>query len=655
MIPELGHLALWLALGLALGLTLVPTIGVWRRDPVLQDAAGFLAAGLFVFLLLAYCCLSWAFLADDFSVQYVALHSNTELPVYYRLSAVWGAHEGSLLLWNLIMAGWTLAAALGARTLPADVRARLLAVMGLLSAGFLLFLLLTSNPFERLLPLAPREGGDLNPQLQDIGLILHPPMLYLGYVGFSVTFAFAIAALWRGQLTAAEVRWLRPWASVSWSLLGLGIVLGSWWAYHELGWGGWWFWDAVENVSFIPWLAATALLHCLAVSEKRGLFKSWTLLLALATFSLSLLGAFIVRSGVLISVHSFAQDPERGIFILGFLVVVIGGALTLYAVRGPKLVTLGNYGWLSRETLLSVNNLLLTVSLGTVLLGTLFPLAYEVFSGGDRISVGKQWFNAVFVPLVVLLAACMALAPLVRWKNTSWRTLIPHLRWSVPAAAGAGLVLPFLFTGSNSPGPALGTALGVWIILTLLQDLARRRPGKGRLGAPNASIAAMWMGHLGFAICLLGICLTSYYSKSKELPMAPGDAVTIGTYTYTFEGTRQAQGPNYSTRIGRFRVTDGSDTVILEPEKRHYQVRAMTTTEAAVDPGLFRDLYIALGEPLAADGAWAVRIYYKAFVRWIWFGGLLMGLSGLMILLDKRYHRRRAPASAAITPGLTQS
>ncbi len=646
MIPELGQLSLALAFCLCGFVAFFGLAGAaWRRQRWL-DALGSMVTGQFVFILLAYAALSQAFLADDFSVAYVANNSNSLLPWYYKMSAVWGAHEGSFLLWTLIMAGWTLAVALRGEHLPAAFAGRVLGVMGLLNMGFLAFLLWTSNPFERLVPMTPGEGADLNPLLQDFGLIVHPPMLYMGYVGFSVAFAFAIAALLTGRLDTAWARWSRPWSNVAWAFLTLGIALGSWWAYYELGWGGWWFWDPVENASFMPWLAGTALVHSLAVTEKRGTFKSWTLLLAITTFSLSLLGAFIVRSGVLTSVHAFAVDPTRGLFILGFLVLTVGGSLALYAARATVIRSPARYTLWSRETALLVNNILLVISMALVLLGTLYPLAYEAFTGGDKISVGVPYFNAGFVPLMLALALALGIAPVLQWKRTSPTRLWRDLRWPLAISVAAGLVLPLLISGALAWQVVAALTFGVWVLVSHLWDLLfRARRGLGRV---TLGYWGMLAAHLGFAVALFGISLTSVLSVEKDQRMSPGDRDTLGEMGVLFEGVGNRSGPNFVAQRGTFRIEDGNEVVFLYPEKRRYLARESVMTEAAIDAGLFRDIYISLGEPLE-NGAWAVRLQLKPFVRWIWLGGLLMAFGGVLAVSDARYRRLRRSVPVGTT------
>jgi cytochrome c-type biogenesis protein CcmF len=520
---------------------------------------------------------------------------------------------------------------------------RVLGVMGLLNVGFLAFLLFTSNPFERLIPLTPGEGADLNPLLQDFGLIVHPPMLYMGYVGFSVAFAFALAALLSGRLDAAWARWSRPWSNIAWAFLTLGITLGSWWAYYELGWGGWWFWDPVENASFMPWLAGTALIHSLAVSEKRGTFKSWTLLLAITTFSLSLLGAFIVRSGVLTSVHAFAVDPTRGLFILVFLAVVVGGSLTLYGLRTSTIRSAASYTPASREAFLLVNNILLIISMALVLLGTLYPLAYEVVTGGGKISVGVPYFNAGFVPLMLVLALVLGVAPVLNWKRTPTKKIIGDLRWIALGSVVLGLALPLVLTGAMQWQVAVTLVVAFWILASHAADFYRR----ARKRSLPLAYVGMVVAHCGFALTLLGVALTSELSEARDLKMSSGDEVTVADVGFRFVGVNRAQGPNYISDQGEFVVTENGQPFVMRPEKRTYLARRNVMTEAAIDPGLGRDLYVSLGEPLDG-GAWAVRIQVKPFVRWIWLGGLVMALGGGLAVLDPRYRRlKRRVASPA--------
>ncbi|MDT8387339.1 MAG: heme lyase CcmF/NrfE family subunit [Thiogranum sp.] len=653
MTPELGQFALVLALCLALVQAVFPLIGSINRTPSWMALAQPLAWGQFVFLSISFAALTYAFLVDDFSVLYVAQHGNTQLPIVYKISAVWGAHEGSLLLWVLILSGWMVAVASLARNLPADMLARVLAVMGMISIGFLSFLLFTSNPFERLFPI-PMEGGELNPLLQDFGLAIHPPMLYMGYVGLSVAFSFAIAALIGGKMDTAWARWSRPWTLVAWVFLTIGITLGSWWAYYELGWGGWWFWDPVENASFMPWLVATALVHSLAVTEKRGAFKRWTVLLALIGFSLSLLGTFLVRSGVLTSVHAFATDPARGLFILLFLCLVIGGSLALYAWRAPSITSGGGFNMLSRETFLLGNNLLLIITTAFVLLGTLAPLLYDAMGWG-KISVGFPWFTTMFVMFMPLMVVIMGAGPLTRWKNQDPKALLRSLWLPFAISVAAGLIVAMPFgTGSWSAGLAVG--LSTWLLATLLYGLRKRfqnRSGisliKDIAGRNSRSWYAMWIAHIGIAVFIIGVTFVTQFDVEKDIRMSPGQTYEMDGYTFRFDGVQAQTGPNYRTQYGTVRVfQDDSEVAVLHPEKRTYTVQTNPMTEAGIDGGFLRDIYVSLGEPLGG-GDWALRLYYKPFVRWIWLGGLLISLGGLLAASDPRYRskvlaRLRKPA-----------
>lgn len=638
MIPELGHLAMILALCLAVVQATLPLIGAWRGDRQWMGLAQPAAWGQFAFLGFSFACLTYAFMVDDFSVAYVAHNSNSALPWYYKFSAVWGAHEGSLLLWAFILAGWTFAVAIFSRQLPEDMLARVLGVMGLISIGFLLFLIVTSNPFERLLPQVPMDGRDLNPLLQDFGLIVHPPMLYMGYVGFSVAFAFAIAALLGGRLDAAWARWSRPWTLVAWAFLGLGIALGSWWAYYELGWGGWWFWDPVENASFMPWLVGTALIHSLAVTEKRGVFKSWTVLLAIAAFSLSLLGTFLVRSGVLTSVHAFATDPERGVFILVFLLMVVGGSLTLFAMRAPVVKSQVGFGLWSRETLLLVNNLLLVVATAMILLGTLYPLLLDALSGA-KLSVGPPYFNAMFVPVIGALMLTLGVGILVRWKDTPLKWLLGMLTPVLITSVVLGGLGSLLFGDFNWAVLAV-SLLAAWVVIAGIRDLLDKTRHKGLFKGMRSLAPSYWgmhLAHLGLAVCAIGVVLTSHQSAERDLRLAPGESLSLGGYEFVFEGAVHHEGPNFTSDKATIRVLDGDKQIAtLHPEKRLYTVQQMPMTEAGIDAGFTRDLYVALGEPLG-DGAWAVRVHIKPFVRWIWLGALMMGLGGVLAASDRRY------------------
>ncbi|MCO6411268.1 MAG: heme lyase CcmF/NrfE family subunit [Thiogranum sp.] len=645
MTPELGHFALILSLCLAFLQAVFPLIGSINRTPAWVAMARPLAWGQFVFLSLSFAALIYAFLIDDFSVLYVAQHGNTQLPTIFKISAVWGAHEGSLLLWAWILAAWMVAVASFARNLPAEMLARVLSIMGMISIGFLCFLLFTSNPFERLFP-APLEGGELNPLLQDFGLAVHPPMLYMGYVGLSVAFSFAIAALIGGKMDAAWARWSRPWTLIAWVFLTLGITLGSWWAYYELGWGGWWFWDPVENASFMPWLVGTALVHSLAVTEKRGAFKRWTVLLALMAFSLSLLGTFLVRSGVLTSVHAFATDPARGLFILVFLCLVIGGSLSVYAWRAPSISRGGGFDMVSRESMLLGNNLLLIITTALVLLGTLAPLLYDAMGWG-KISVGFPWFNTMFVTFMPLMVLIMGAGPLTRWKHQDPAALLRTLRiaFAISLAAGVLVALPFA-SGSISAGIAV--ALALWLVITLLSGLRQRfrnRAGSGGLlrdfaSRNGRSYYGMWVAHIGVAFFIIGVTFVTQFDIEKDVRMSPGDSVELAGYEFRFDGVRLQQGPNYQSQFGTVHVFKGDRQIAeLHPEKRTYRVQSNPMTEAGIDAGFTRDIYVSLGESLGG-GDWALRLYYKPFVRWIWLGGILIGAGGLLAASDPRYRSR---------------
>ncbi len=663
MIAELGHFALILALCLAFAQALIPLAGTIAHKPLWMATARPLSTGQFVFVAISFACLVTVFLQDDFTVAYVANNSNSLLPDHYKVSAVWGAHEGSLLLWALILAGWTLAVAIFSRTLPLDMVARVLAVMGMIAVGFYLFMLLTSNPFERLLPFPPVDGKDLNPLLQDIGLIIHPPLLYMGYVGFSVAFAFAIAALLAGRMDSAWARWTRPWTNAAWSFLTVGIFLGSWWAYYELGWGGWWFWDPVENASLMPWLAGTALIHSLAASEKRGLFRSWTLLLAILAFSLSLLGTFLVRSGVLTSVHAFATDPTRGVFILAFLGVVIGGSLLLFALRSSTLGATASFNWLSREAGLLLNNVLLVVTLAMVLLGTLYPLVADVLGWG-KISVGPPYFNFFFVPLGLLLVLSMGAGASLQWKRQTPGNFTPLLK--APAFISPILaVLWLLLAGWELKVASLiGLTAALWLIVFTLQDVWKKSAHSAGRGSGMARLKPSYWGmviaHLGIAVLAIGITLTSNYSDQRDVRLVTGERIEVAGYGFLFESVEQVRGPNYIAQQGSFAVfvsDDGVDAksfTTLHPEKRRYLATGNMMTEADIDGGLFRDLYVALGEPLG-DGAWSVRVYVKPYIRWIWLGAMMIALGGVIAAIDKRYRKARVNVQqpAVAVPGVT--
>ncbi|MBS6033637.1 MULTISPECIES: heme lyase CcmF/NrfE family subunit [Pantoea] len=644
MMPEIGTFLLCLALGIALLLSTYPLWGAVRQDARLMAMARPLAAGLFVLIAAAFLLLVWAFIANDFTVSYVATNSNSLLPIYYRIAATWGAHEGSLLLWVLLLSTWTVAVAIFSRGMPQDALARVLAVMGMINLGFLLFILLTSNPFSRTLPDFPIDGHDLNPMLQDIGLIFHPPLLYMGYVGFSVAFAFAIASLMAGRLDTAWARWSRPWTTAAWVFLTIGIVLGSAWAYYELGWGGWWFWDPVENASFMPWLAGTALMHSLAVTEKRGTFKAWTVLLAITAFSLSLLGTFLVRSGVLVSVHSFASDPARGMFILAFLVIVIGSSLLLYAIKGGKVRSrVQNETW-SRESFLLGNNVLLIAAMLVVLLGTLLPLVHKQLGLGS-ISVGEPFFNTMFSWLMAPFALLLGIGPLVRWRRDEPQKLAKRLALALIVTLAGSIVIPWWLQDRIAAMTVVGLMMSLWIIVLTLLELHERATHRHTFFAGLRHLSrshwGMVLGHLGVGVTVIGIAFSTQYSVERDVRMKAGDSVDIHHYHFVFRGVQNLQGPNYSGGSGVIDVTrNGKPEATLQAEKRFYTAARTMMTEAAIDGGFSRDLYAALGEELD-DGGWAVRIYYKPFVRWIWFGGLLMALGGLFCLCDPRYRARK--------------
>ncbi len=630
MIPELGHFALILAMLLSAALAFFSLAGAQKGVAAWIRLSRPAALTLFLCVVVSFACLAWAFLHNDFSVLYVSEHSNSKLPVQYQFSAVWGGHEGSLLLWVLMLSGWTAAVALFSRRLPDPVVARVLGVLGLVMVGFLLFILLTSNPFDRLFP-AAQDGRDLNPLLQDPGLVYHPPMLYMGYVGFSVAFAFALSALISGKLDATWARWSRPWTLAAWVFLTLGICFGSRWAYYELGWGGWWFWDPVENASFMPWLVGTALIHSLVVTEKRGAFKRWTVLLAIAAFSLSLVGTFIVRSGVLTSVHAFASDPRRGVFVLLFLALVIGGSLTLFAWRAPSVGEGGRFKLVSRESFLLLNNVLLVVAAGSVLLGTIYPMVIDALNLG-KLSVGPPYFNTVFVPLMVPLLLILPLGTLANWKKAELRTLLKKVRVEIVLSILVGMVVPVLM-GSFSPLSALGIAVATWLILAVARQVWAWR----KVSRIPFWFWGMQTAHLGLAVFVIGVTLIKGYELERDVRMAPGDTLTLAGTTFRLVGVQEVPGPNYSAMQGTVTYArNGEVQGRLLPEKRTYFSSPMPMTEAAIHSTVDRDLYVSLGEPLD-HGAWGVRVYYKPFVNWIWGGCVLMALGGILAASDRRY------------------
>jgi cytochrome c-type biogenesis protein CcmF len=658
MIPELGHFALILALLVAIAQGTLPMAGAAVDSPRLMAVARPAARAQFFLVAFAFFCLAASFVGNDFSVQNVASNSNSELPLHYRIAATWGSHEGSLLLWALMLTGWTFAVTLFSRNLPQALLARVVSVMGLVSIGFLAFLLFTSNPFERLIPPAP-EGRDLNPLLQDPGMVIHPPMLYMGYVGFSVAFSFAIAALLGGRLDATWARWSRPWTTVAWAFLTIGIALGSGWAYYTLGWGGWWFWDPVENASFMPWLTGTALIHSLAVTEKRGAFKSWTVLLAILAFSLSLLGTFLVRSGVLTSVHAFATDPARGVFILAFLAIVVGGSLALFAWRAGTVGLGGGFDVISRESSLLANNVLLIVAMASVLLGTLYPLFLDALNLG-KISVGPPYFDAVFYPLTAPAIFLMGIGPIARWNRAPLPELATRLKWALAVAVVTALLLPFVL-GRWSPLVSLGLFLALWIAATTVANLrqrlasSRHRGVAAKLAGNSPSYYGMLLAHLGVAVFIVGVTMVKGYETEQDVKLSPGETVSAGGYEFKFVGVQSGPGPNYRAVTGTMEVRkDGRLIETLRPEKRVYNASGQTMTIAAIATEFVGDRYVSLGEPLANDeiaGAWSVRIYLKPFVDWIWSGAFLMALGGLIAVSDRRYRlapkRKTVPASDA--------
>ena len=648
MIPEIGHFALILSLfvALVLGVIGVGKVGARHEQGFWLVMIRPCTQALWALTSLSFVCLAYAFFTNDFSVAYVANHSNSKMPDLYRFAGVWGGHEGSLLLWDLMLVSWMLAVSLFSRQLPIEMLARVLGVMGWISVGFLLFMLFTSNPFLRLVDVPP-DGKDLNPLLQDPGLVFHPPMLYMGYVGMAVPFAFAIAALLQGKLDAAWTRWTRPWATAAWICLTLGIALGSWWAYYELGWGGWWFWDPVENASFMPWLVGTALIHSLAVTEKRGLFRNWTIVLAITAFSLSLLGTFLVRSGVLTSVHAFATDPKRGIFILFFLTVVVGGSLALYASRAHLMRSNAAMKLVSRETLLLLNNVFLVTAAASVLLGTLYPLILDALNLG-KLSVGAPYFNAVFAPLMVPVLFLMVVGTFANWKNDNPVSLLKQLSPAAVLALILGCTLPFA-AGQWSIWVAIGLSLAVWVVLGSVMHIVQRLTAQnnsvlGNLKSVPMSYWGMHLAHIGIAVCVVGITMVKGYETEKDVRMAMGDTVSVGGYTFQFKSIQRVPGPNYIADVGEVSLSrNGQFLKNLHPEKRAYLSSTMPMTEAAIDAGLLRDVYVSLGEKLddSIQPAWAMRVYHKPFVSWIWGGCMLMALGGLLATLDRRYRNRK--------------
>jgi cytochrome c-type biogenesis protein CcmF len=644
MLAEFGLFSLILALFFACSLALIPTYGLFRAKQTYQSSAPYYVLGQFLFVLLAYTFLTLCFLNNDFSVNYVASNSSIALPWFYKLCAVWGGHEGSMLLWVFILSFWMLAVSFCSKGMDSHFRTKVLVILGWLSIGLFLFLLMTSNPFTRQFSMQ-LQGRDLNPLLQDPGFLFHPPMLYMGYVGFSVSFAFAIAALWSGKLESTWAKWARPWTLAAWCCLTAGITLGSWWAYRELGWGGWWFWDPVENASFMPWLAGTALLHSLAVSEQREQFRAWTVLLAITVFSLSLIGTFLVRSGVLTSVHAFAVDPQRGFFILGFLLLVIGGSLLLFGLRAKTLKTRSPHAFISKESALLLNNLLLIVIMLSILLGTVYPLLIDGLGLG-KLSVGAPYFNSIFVPLMLLLLFIMGIGIHINWKKDSFTDIAKRLLIPALMALILSLLLLVLLSEHLYINACLGLTLAFWIILSTLKLVIARLKQRGLLGLRQA-FWGMVLAHIGVAVTVIGIVVSNSYGIQDDVRMAPGDKTVVAGYSIAFIKEQKLKGPNYQSTQAQFEITKAKKELssqkshIIYPEKRIYDVGQMALTESAIDVNLFRDLYIALGEPLG-EKAWSVRIYYKPFVRWIWGGGFFILLGGLLALGDRRYYQRRS-------------
>ena len=640
MIAELGNYALALALGLSIFLAILPLIGAQKQNSTLMALARPMTWAMFLALTISFGSLFYLFAVNDFSVQYVVNNSNSTLPIQYRLSAVWGSHEGSMLLWVWLLSLWSIAVAAFSRQMPEEAVSRVLSVMGLISIGFLVFLIFSSNPFKRTFPDFPADGRELNPMLQDVGLIFHPPLLYMGYVGFSVAFAFAIASLMTGRLDTAWARWSRPWTMAAWVFLTLGIVLGSWWAYYELGWGGWWFWDPVENASLMPWLAGTALIHSLAVTEKRGTFKAWTVLLAILAFSLCLLGTFLVRSGILVSVHAFASDPTRGLYILAYLVLVIGGSLLLYAFQGSKIKSFDNYERYSRESMLLINNVMLMAFLSVVLLGTLLPLVHKQIGLGT-ISIGAPFFDQMFLILMVPFSFILGIGPLVKWRRDQVSAIRTPVIIALIMMVVLGFGLPYLLHDRSTATSVLGVMMASIIVILSLYELHQRATHRHSFLAGVFKLSrshwGMVLAHLGVAMTVFGVAFSQNYSVEKNVRMNVGDSVQLQGYDFTFKGIKITDGANYQGGTAEIEISrQGQYESTLNAEKRFYNVSKMGMTEAAIDWGFRRDLYAALGEKLE-DGSWGVRLYYKPFVRWIWIGGLFMVFGGLLCMFDKRY------------------
>lgn len=637
MVSEVGHFCLILSLCFSLLIITLPVYGLVKDNINLQLSLHSLVVGQWLFVALSFIALATSFLLDDFTVLYVASHSSINLPWFYKMCAVWGGHEGSMLLWVAILSTWMLFVTLFSKKLDQSFLIHVLSVLAFISIGFFLFLLTTSDPFLRLLETAPNNGADLNPLLQDPGFIFHPPMLYMGYVGFSVAFAFAIASLIAGKVDTIWAKWARPWTLAAWCCLTAGITLGSWWAYRELGWGGWWFWDPVENASFMPWLVGTALIHSLAVTEKRKMFQAWTVLLALTAFSLSLLGTFLVRSGVLTSVHAFAVSPGRGLFMLCFLLVVIGLSLLIYALRANSVIKKVSFSLLSREMMLMLNNVFLAVIMMTVLLGTLYPLLIDALELG-KLSVGAPYFNQMFIILMTPLLFLMGIGPNCLWQGIEFDVLVQRLKVALLLAIFLGIGLPLLMVHSITASTTLGIILGLWIAFSTGIDLYSKLHKSGAWRRLPLAVWGMVFAHLGVAIATLGVAISTGYGIEADLRMTPGSEKTLGNYRFKMVGTQDVQGPNYQAVDATFEIYDSANQLIstLHPEKRLYDVDKMAMTDSDIDVGIFRDLYIALGEALPGN-AWSVRIYVKPFIRWIWAGGFLILVGGLLAMCDRRY------------------
>ncbi len=646
-----------MALSVALMQAALPLIGAWRRNESWMAVARPATFGHGAFVLLAFGCLAFSFLTSNFSVAYVAENSNTALPLIYKFTAVWGGHEGSMLLWVTILSVWGVAVAIFSRSLPQVFASRVMGVLGMISAGFLLYMLFTANPFTRVFP-APAQGRDLNPLLQDPGMVGHPPMLYLGYVGFAVAFAFAVAALLGGRLDSAWARWSRPWTTAAWMFLTCGITLGSAWSYYVLGWGGWWFWDPVENASFMPWLVGTALIHSLAVTEKRGTFKAWTALLAIAAFSLSLLGTFIVRSGVLTSVHAFAVSPTRGIYILSYLGVVVGASLTLYAIRASTIRSVGNFSLVSRESLLLANNVLLVVAAAAVLLGTLYPLFVEALGMG-RISVGPPYFNAVFVPIMLVLTLLIGFGPAASWRQADPWSLARQLRYAFVVAVIAAGVLILVLDGVTSTELALSFLFAFWIITTSVRGVYQRlrnRGGVRRWRSIPRGFYGMHIAHIGVAVFMLGVGVVSTYAVKQTVRLSPGQSATVAGYSFRMKAIKSVSGPNYHGQEGIFTVSrNGHQLYSMDTQKRIYEPDGFPRSMAAIQAGFTRDLFLALGQHVSGQ-SWTVRVRYMPLVRWIWGGALIMALGGALAFTDRRYrlalrHARIGLPEGVASPG----